>query len=1161
MFRLAPVSSAGHRGMGVVVCGLIHVSTSWRGSKRVRACLRSGLLALLLCLFVAAGAEQSFAMPANDNFANSVLIPGGIGSVSGNNISATGQSGEPNPGNNSVLNSVWYHWTAPASGTARVEICSVRSYDTHLAVFTGAAVNALTTIAANDDAGGFCGRGSRIFFAAAAGTTYYIQVDGWSSHQGTFRLDYRLPVASPNLSVAPAGPFNFAGDENSSNYTPTPQTFTVSNTGSGTLTYSTSTNVNWISTSASSLNVTPSTPATVQVSINPNANSLAPGPHTGTITFNSNGGSTTRTVNLAVNDVTAPNITAPTVPPTEATSPAGAVVSFAATATDNADPSPTITYSQNPGTTFPIGTTTVTVTATDASGNSAQETFDVTVEDTTPPVIGALPNIMVNTDAGQPIATVSFTPTATDAVDPAPTISASPASGSQFPIGTTHVTVTATDATGNSSQAMFDVVVQDAEDPTVNVPTNISVNSDPGLATANVTYSVTFNDNAPGATLAQTAGLPSGSNFPVGVTTNTFVVTDAAGNTATASFTVTVTDNEPPVIVGLPSDINVDVNFPDTSAVVTYTDPTVTDNVPGATIALTGGLASGSSFPLGTTSVEFTATDVAGNSVSQSFNVTVNQIPPGEVTLAVESDVSDGTFGFSSPTPQFNFNVKTADGEGQSSPVTIKPGTYVVTAKLPDGFGLVSGRCDDANSRVNVSAKKATVRLATGEKVTCTFVTADSRTKTVQTIQRFLKRRNDMLLSNAPNGDRQIDRLQRLGGQGGNGTGSGFVQGAGTRSGQLADGGSALGGGGGFFASSTNGPAGLSVAGPSSASTFVNKTGILSALQAREQESAAVSTPGVLPFGFSVGDENARTLSFSTSLVQVARAAAEAKRRKLAGGEEGLAELGINGSELIQAQDYGLDIWVEGKLAFFDDGESGGESDGEFGILYFGADYVFTPNFLLGVLVQFDKMDEQSNDLRTRVEGYGWMAGPYATLKLSDNLFFQSRAAWGKSDNDISPFLTYEDEFETERWLVEGSLQGRWAFGAFALSPRASVGYIEDKQDAYTDSLGVFIPGQTVSLGQARFGPQVSYQFTAKDGTLVEPYGSFEGIWNFEESGTNLVAATLASDEELRGKAGLGLRLQAPGGMSLDVSGTYDGIGADSLEAVTGEATVRLPLN
>jgi hypothetical protein len=87
---------------------------------------------------------------------------------------------------------------------------------------------------------------------------------------------------------------------------------------------------------------------------------------------------------VTVADTTAPILSMPADLKVEATSAAGAVVTFAAQAKD-AVSTPTITYSKQPGTTFALGTTVVTVTATDAAGNVTTKTFKVTVVDTTPP--------------------------------------------------------------------------------------------------------------------------------------------------------------------------------------------------------------------------------------------------------------------------------------------------------------------------------------------------------------------------------------------------------------------------------------------------------------------------------------------------------------------------------------------------------------------------------------------------------------------------------------------------------------------------------------------------------------------------------------------------------------------------------------------------------
>jgi hypothetical protein len=160
-------------------------------------------------------------------------------------------------------------------------------------------------------------------------------------------------------------------------------------------------------------------------------------------------------------------------------------------------------------------------------------------------------------------------------------------------------------------------------------PANITVNNTPGQCAAVVTYTTPVgSDNCPGVTTTQISGLASGSSFPVGVTTNTFRATDASGNTAVCTFTVTVVDNQAPAIT-CPANITVPSTLGLCTAPVTYTTPAVSDNCPGSSVALLSGLASGSLFPLGTTSVTWRATDAAGNTSTCTFTVTVTdaQLP------------------------------------------------------------------------------------------------------------------------------------------------------------------------------------------------------------------------------------------------------------------------------------------------------------------------------------------------------------------------------------------------------------------------------------------------------------------------------------------------------------------------------------------------------
>src|SRR2546423_1649630 len=128
-----------------------------------------GLAALALLVPGVAGADGA---PANDRFANAQALSGASGSVSGSNVGATSEAGEP------VIAaglSVWYSWTAPASGPATLDTQG-SSFDTVLAAYSGTSVDALPLVAQNDD---YYLLQSRIDFDATAGTTYYVQVDGF----------------------------------------------------------------------------------------------------------------------------------------------------------------------------------------------------------------------------------------------------------------------------------------------------------------------------------------------------------------------------------------------------------------------------------------------------------------------------------------------------------------------------------------------------------------------------------------------------------------------------------------------------------------------------------------------------------------------------------------------------------------------------------------------------------------------------------------------------------------------------------------------------------------------------------------------------------------------------------------------------------------------
>lgn len=121
----------------------------------------------------------------NDQFASRIQIPSAGGVVTGSNTNATKESGEPNHGNATGGKSVWWTWTAPASGLVSISLDG-SSFDTTLGVYQGTLVNSLTSIAQDDEGG--AGSCSRVIFNATAGVSYQIAVDGFSGASGNINL-------------------------------------------------------------------------------------------------------------------------------------------------------------------------------------------------------------------------------------------------------------------------------------------------------------------------------------------------------------------------------------------------------------------------------------------------------------------------------------------------------------------------------------------------------------------------------------------------------------------------------------------------------------------------------------------------------------------------------------------------------------------------------------------------------------------------------------------------------------------------------------------------------------------------------------------------------------------------------------------------------------
>jgi hypothetical protein len=155
--------------------------------------------------------------------------------------------------------------------------------------------------------------------------------------------------------------------------------------------------------------------------------------------------------------------------------------------------------------------------------------------------------------------------------------------------------------------------------PTISAPANVSVPNNPGVCTATVSALPSFAATGDPVPTVTVSGIPAGSRFPVGTSTVSGRASNGIAPDASASYDVTVVDAEKPTI-SAPPNVVVDATGP-TGAVVGYAPFAAHDNCPGVRGSVSK--ASGSIFPIGTTTVTGTATDSAGNSSSASFTVRV----------------------------------------------------------------------------------------------------------------------------------------------------------------------------------------------------------------------------------------------------------------------------------------------------------------------------------------------------------------------------------------------------------------------------------------------------------------------------------------------------------------------------------------------------------
>jgi len=284
------------------------------------------------------------------------------------------------------------------------------------------------------------------------------------------------------------------------------------------------------------------------------------------------------------------------------------------------------------------------------SSNSTQNGMGV--GDIFPPIItlnpptAILDPIFPNTlnvaiEANAPLSNINLgAPTVTDNVDIGLRATATPAG--PYAVGVRLVTWTAIDAAGNVGTATQTVTVNDTTPPVVTAPaakaflrTSPTLNADitAYLATATAVDIV-------GVVLPITNNAPA-AGFPAGATTVTISATDAAANIGTATTIITITGDTIPPILTPPTAANFAAS---SSAGLAANNGALAAHLANVTATDAGGIRSITNnaptiFPVGVTTVTYTATDNFGNTATASSNITITAFIAGGGTVPVANGI------------------------------------------------------------------------------------------------------------------------------------------------------------------------------------------------------------------------------------------------------------------------------------------------------------------------------------------------------------------------------------------------------------------------------------------------------------------------------------------------------------------------------------------
>lgn len=255
-----------------------------------------------------------------------------------------------------------------------------------------------------------------------------------------------------------------------------------------------------------------------------------------------------------------------------------------------------------------------------------------------------------------------------------------------------------------------------------------------------------------------------------------------------------------------------------------------------------------------------------------------------------------------------------------------------------------------------------------------------------------------------------------------------------------------------------------------------------------------------------------------------------------------------------------FNIWSELNASYVDALD---DSAVKGGMLTAGAEYLFSDNFLAGVRISLDYTEASfDSEANSDINGYGWLAGPYISAEIANNVFLDGFLGYGTTWNNYDgkyEGLGLSGDFDTQRIAGYLNLSGAYRDGALLLTPLVGVAYGKEWSDSFkvhNATVGnTRIDQQDAELGRLTARLEAGYLITDDPGERLEVFMAPKVTYDMVRNGGDY-GDVLLGDSLWRGGLEGGFRY-AHDRLGASLLLGYDGIGVSDWSAYRGELQVN----